>query len=116
MKLRPPGPPAQQVLHSFCAAPKGKLSRREETTLPLPRQLGFSRRLNRNADVGPLRFFTVENTINSNHPVTGWTGKADGASSGAASTADGPAQSNNPVGGDMVNGASRVVIVGGGFG
>ena len=54
--------------------------------------VGFSRRLNRNPDVAPVRFFTVENTIKSNHPVTGWTDKADGASSGAASTANGPAQ------------------------
>jgi hypothetical protein len=44
----------------------------------------------------------VEDAINSNHQVTGRTGKADGASSDAASTADGPAQGNNPLGGDMV--------------
>src|SRR6266404_3199781 len=70
---------------------KRKLSRREEATLPLPRQLGFSRRLNRNPDIAPIRFFTVENTIKSNH-------------------------TKNPVSGEMIKGASRVVIVGGGFG
>src|SRR5882724_6790005 len=59
-----------------------RLSQKEEAALPLPRQFAFSRRLNRNSDVAPIWFFTVENTIKSNH----------------------------------INGAPRVVIVGGGFG
>src|SRR5260370_5339876 len=63
-----------------------KLSRREESALPPPRQLAFSRRLNRNPNVAPLRFFTVENSIKSNHI-------------------------KNPVGGDMVKGAARVDMV-----
>ncbi len=79
-----------------------KLSRREETTLPLPPQSGFSRRLNRNRDVAPIRFFTVENTIESNHTVR--VGSAVWPLAGTV------------VGGRVVNGAPRVVIVGGGFG
>jgi len=40
-----------------------KLSRREEGALPPARQLRFSRRLNSNEQVAPIRFFTVENTL-----------------------------------------------------
>jgi hypothetical protein len=95
---------------------RGRLSLKDEATLPLPRDLGFGRTLNGNPGVAPIRFFTVENTIKSNHPVTGWTGEADAASRAAASTADSPAQSNNALGGDMVDGAPRVVIAGRGLG
>jgi|HubBroStandDraft_2_1064218.scaffolds.fasta_scaffold239531_1 hypothetical protein len=95
---------------------RGRLSLKNEASLPLPRQLGFGRRLNSNPGVSPIRFFVVENTIKSNRPVAGWIGKAGGANSGAVSTANGPAPGNHPAGGDIVDGAPRVVIVGGGGG